>query len=499
MSGKPDQIMWELLFQLSPERDLTLQAQLREGLVAAILDGHIPPDSPLPSSRELSKKLRIARNTVVLAYQHLISEGYLISRERSGYFVNPNILEGRVSASPQRITSPTRGPDWQTRLKQHPAAQRNIEKPTDWQRYPYPFVYGQLDPSLIPIADWRECWRQSLSSAEIRSWAPDRVDADDPLLIEQIQTRLLSRRGVWTSPKNILVTMGAQNALYLLAALLLGPDERIGIEDPGYVDARNIFSNRTRRVSRLSVDDGGLVIDQRLHSCRYVYTTPSHQSPTTVTMPLERRRALLDAANEHDLVIIEDDYESETNFVGEPAPALKSLDECDRVIYLGSLSKTLAPGLRLGYLVGPVELIREARALRRLILRHPPVNNQRTVALFLSLGHHDSLLRTLTQAYHERWLAMGEALARQLPDSTRVPTFGGTSYWVKGPAKLDARELRWHAARKGILIEAGDIHFMSDDPPLHFFRLGYSSIPVERIEPGIRGLAHLIRELVRFA
>ncbi len=489
--------MWELLFQLSPDRDLTLQAQLREGLVGAILDGHIPPDSPLPSSRELARKLRIARNTVVLAYQHLISEGYLVSRERSGYFVNPTILEGRVNAKPAKVKLAGGGPDWQRRFQRHPAAQRNIEKPPDWQRYPYPFVYGQPDPSLIPIADWRECWRQSLSRAEIRNWAFDRFDADDPLLVEQIQTRLLPRRGVWTSPENILVTLGAQNALYLLATLLLGSEDRIGIEDPGYVDARNIFGTRSNRVSPLLLDRGGLIVDERLHSCRYVYTTPSHQSPTTVTMPLERRRALLNAALEHDFVVFEDDYECETNFVGEPTPALKSLDEHDRVIYLGSLSKTLAPGLRLGYLVGPDELIREARALRRLILRHPPVNNQRTVALFLSLGHHDSLLRTLSQTYQERWLAMGEALAKHLPESSQVPTFGGTSYWVKGPPELDARELRWQAARKGILIEAGDVHFMAADPPLHYFRLGYSSIPAERIEPGIRGLSYLIRELVR--
>ena len=140
--------------------------------------------------------------------------------------------------------------------------------------------------------------------------------------------------------------------------------------------------------------------------------------------------------------MIEDDYESEINFVGEPTPALKSLDASERVIYVGSLSKTLAPGLRLGYMVAPQPLIEEARALRRLMVRHPPANNQRIVALFLSMGHHDSLIHRLSQTYKNRWQVMGAALNRYLPESTRIPSFGGTSYWVEGPAELDTRNSR---------------------------------------------------------
>lgn len=486
--------MRDPLLYLSPTSTASLQAQIREMLVSAILDGHIPGGDALPSCRRLATQLGVARNTVVIAYQQLVDEGYLIAQERSGYYVNQDILVGRVTESRPIKDIATAAPDWVRRLKLRPSLQRNIVKPRDWQKYPYPFIYGQFDAALFPIADWRECAREALSVTAIRDWARDRVDSDDPLLIEQLHTRVLPRRGVWATPEEILVTVGAQQALYLLANLLIDDDSTVGIEDPGYPDARNIFDIRTSRVVGLPVDELGLMIDPRLDGCDCIYVTPSHQFPTTVTMPLARRHELLRHAADCDFVIIEDDYENETNFVGDPTPALKSLNENDRVIYVGSLSKTLAPGLRLGYMVGPVPLIREARALRRLMLRHPPTNNQRAVALFLARGHHDSLVRRLSHAFRDRWQAMGDALTRYLPDLARVPSFGGTSYWVKGPAGLDAKLLERKAREQGILIEAGDVHFLSDQPPLNYFRLGFSSIQVDRIDPGIGKLADLIHE-----
>ncbi len=485
--------MRDQLFRLSEDSHATLQAQVREMLVSAILSGHIAADSPVPSCRQLSRRLSISRNTIVIAYQQLVDEGYLISRERSGYYVNGDILSGRVKSEPSDNECSEEGPDWEARFNSKPSARRNMVKPHNWHEYRYPFVYGQFDPSLLPVADWRQCCREALAVQAIRDWAGDGVDQDDPMLIHEIHTRVLPRRGVWAAPEEILVTVGAQQALYLLANLLV-TGRSIGIEDPGYVDARNIFCAKTSRIIGLPVDEHGLIIDQNLDSCDYLYVTPSHQYPTTVTMSLERRQALLQRAVDSDIVIIEDDYESETNYMGEEAiPALKSLDTHDRVIYVGSLSKTLAPGLRLGYMVGPKPLIREARALRRLMLRHPPANNERIVALFLARGHHDSLMRRLSHVYRARWQCMQEMLDRYLPDSARVPSFGGTAYWVKGPPGLNALELQDRAEERSILIEAGDIFFLSSDPPLNYFRLGFSSIAADRIEPGIRQLAELIQ------
>ncbi|WP_116474392.1 MocR-like pyridoxine biosynthesis transcription factor PdxR [Zobellella maritima] len=485
------------LFHLSTEKTTSLQQQLREQIAAAILNGNIPLDSPLPSSRKLAKQLSIARNTVVLAYEHLLDDGYLIARERSGYFVNPEILSRKVELPLTEPSEPTgHMPEWQQIFKIHPSNQHNITKPKDWQKYPYPFIYGQFDPGLFPSNNWRECCRDAVSVPAIRDWASDRFDNDDPLLIEQIRTRLLPRRGVWASADQILVTVGAQQALYMLARLLLDKDSIIGIEDPGYVDICNIAAMNPAQVRPLPLDEQGLIVDDRLNECDAIYTTPSHQCPTTVTMPLERRYQLLEKANQHNILLIEDDYESESNFKTNPIPALKSLDKNDRVIYVGSLSKTLAPGLRLGYLVGPVELIREARALRRLILRHPAANNQRSVALFLERGYHDALIMNIARAYEERWQEMAEALNEYLPSSSRQPTFGGSCYWVRGPEGLDSRLLRKEAADRGILIEPGDIHFHGEQVPLNYFRLGYSSIPANKIRPGIKALVELINDMV---
>jgi GntR family transcriptional regulator/MocR family aminotransferase len=266
------------------------------------------------------------------------------------------------------------------------------------------------------------------------------------------------------------------------------------MEDPGYPDMRNIFALHTQQMTLAPVDNSGLVLGEALDDVNIVYTTPSHQFPTTVTMPLERRMGLLKKASEKNFIIIEDDYEFETNYVNEPCPALKSLDDDGRVIYVGSLSKTLFPGLRIGFMVAPRAFIAEARALRRLMVRHAPSNNQRTAALFLSLGHHDALIRKLHKAYRTRWEIMGDALSKHLPSSTRIPSFGGTSFWVKGPAKLDSDQLNQDAQGKGILINPGRICFGAANGPRNYFRLAFSSIDEKKIEPGIRLLAELIKQ-----
>jgi GntR family transcriptional regulator/MocR family aminotransferase len=464
--------------------------------VSAILQGQIPKGEPLPSCRRLAQVLSVARNTVTLAYQDLTADGFLIARERRGYFVNEEILEGRVGRVAAEPAADSGAPDWTSRFRVQPSRQRNIVKPRNWQSYPYPFIYGQFDPALFPIADWRQCSRQALSVDAVREWASDSFTEDDPLLVEQIRTRLLPRRGIRVSADEILVTVGAQHALYLLANLLMAAGTTIGFEDPGYVDARNIFALGTDRIRPLAVDDRGLVVNDRLDGCDYVYVTPSHQFPTTATMSLERRTSLLERARRDDFIVIEDDYDSEINHAGSPTAALKSIDKSGRVIFLASLSKTLAPGLRLGYMVGPKALIAEARALRRLMLRHPPTNNQRTLATFLALGHHDALFRRLRHAYRDRWAVMGEALPRHLPTCTFHRTTGGTAYWVAGPAQLDTAVVAQEAAKRGVLIEPGAVHFMSRAPS-HYFRLGFSSIPVNRIKPGLRILGEVIDECSR--
>ena len=484
--------MRDALFHLRQVENISIQSQVREMLVSAILEGQLPANEPLPSSRKLARTLGVSRNTVVIAYQGLVDDGYLTSRERSGFYVNANIHDGTCPSPVSKTSSDDRSPRWRDHFRIRPSHQQNIQKPLQWLSYPYPFIYGQVDQDLFPIAEWRECSRQALTKKGMDAWTSDTHGSDDAMLVEQIRTRLLSRRGIQATNDEVLVTLGAQNALYLLASLLITDNTVVGMEDPGYPDVRNTFLLKTNRVQPIPVDDHGIVVNHRLDQCGYVYVTPSHQFPTTATMPLERRSSLLERSTAGDFLIIEDDYEFETNYVSEPTPALKTLDTANRVIYVGSLSKTLFPGLRLGYMVGPSELIEEARALRRLMLRHPPNNNQRTVALFLALGHHETMVHRLHRTYRERWQALGEALNKYLPDSSRAPTFGGTSFWVRGPEGLDAAELATQAMQKGVLIEPGRINFMAPDAPNNYFRLGFSSITTEKIEPGIRILADLI-------
>jgi GntR family transcriptional regulator/MocR family aminotransferase len=271
----------------------------------------------------------------------------------------------------------------------------------------------------------------------------------------------------------------------------------VGIENPGYPDARNNFALRTRHVKPLRVDEQGLVPGAALSGCQYVYVTPSHQCPSTVTMPLARRQELLARAERDDFVVIEDDHESELNFSGQPTPALKSLDTQQRVIYLGSLSKTLAHGLRLGYVVAPATLIRELRALRRLVMRHVPTNNQQVAANFIAHGHQEAFVRRLNLAYRERARVLRAALERHAPALQAVAAQGGSALWLHAGAGVDTRELAARLYVQGVVVEPGDVFFAGARVPKHFMRIGYSSIAAERIDAGVRLIARELREMQR--
>src|SRR5690606_4723953 len=188
---------------------------------------------------------------------------------------------------PLPATSLPSSVQWVDRMRLRPSMQRNITKPPNWQKVDYPFVYGQFDQQLFPTYEWRECCLKALSVLDIRSWAPDLITHDDPALIEEIRTQVLPRRGVWANADEIVVTVGAQHALYLLADLLMHEGAVVGLEDPGYPDARNIFVNHTPNVIPLALDEHGLCMSDDIQRCDYIFTTPSHQCPTGVTMTME--------------------------------------------------------------------------------------------------------------------------------------------------------------------------------------------------------------------
>jgi GntR family transcriptional regulator/MocR family aminotransferase len=499
MSGPRATIQWARLFELGEQTHLPLQARLRQAVVRAILDGRLAAGAPLPSSRELAALLSLSRNTVTSAYLQLMDEGFLQARPRSGVFVAPDARP--IAAPPAEPLSGASGqsgraPQWAARVRRSLVDRPTLAKPDQWREYPYPFIYGTYDPQLFPTEDFRECCARSLARSQLPHWTPDFETDDVPDLIEQIRTRLLPKRGVFALPSEIIVTVGAQHAYYLLADALFDESTRVGLEEPGHPHARTSFSLRRPKWVEIGVDEEGLVVDA-LPGVDYLFVTPSHQSPTTATLSLERRQWLLRKAELQDFVIIEDDYEAENLYEGEPMPALKSLDKSCRVIYVGSVSKSLSPVLRLGYVVAPAPLIRELRAIRHAMVRHPSAFLQHAYALFLSLGHHESHARRVNAAMQERLAAAAQALRQHLPDFEFTLPQGGGSVWVRAPAWVDAAELASIARHHGVLIEPGEVFFANPPYPCPFFRLRLSSITAAQIPAGVRALSLAVDELAR--
>ncbi len=492
------QTLWKQLFELPDEPALPLQARLRTAVVREILNGRLAEGTVLPSSRDLALLIGLSRNTVTAAYCQLVDENFLVARPRIGIFVAAGARQAVAgepgSSAPPPSTRDNATPDWKARVLRSLSGRPTLSKPERWAEYPYPFVYGRLDPQLFPMEEFRECCTRSLTRARLDQWASDFETDEVPELIEQIRLRVLPKRGVFALPEEIVVTVGAQQAFHLLAEALVDQRTRLGVEEPGYPHARNCFALREPQLLRVPVDEEGAVIEE-LPALDYLFVTPSQHSPTTATLSLARRHALLARAQAQGFVIIEDDYEAENLYDGTPMPALKSLDRSGHVIYIGSLSKSLSPALRLGYIVASRQLAAELRLLRHAVLRHPSAFLQNAYALFLSLGHHESHARRVNQAMRERVALAAESLQRHLPEFSFTLPCGGASIWVRAPKGIDGGELAFVARRYGVLIEPGNVFFAKPPTPCPFFRLRLSSIEPARIDAGLRALAQAAGEL----
>lgn len=476
-------------FFLTPDAQGTLQAQIQQMIAAGILSGRFHVGEKLPSSRKLARHLGVSRITVTLAYTELLANDYLAARGRSGYFVSDNAPVPPAYAPPARTADRV---DWARAIARRFSGGDTPHKPADWRSFRYPFIYGQADPTLFDHANWRLCGLRALGQKDFAALTADYYDQDDPLLVEFIARNTLPRRGIAAGPAEILITLGAQNALWLAAQLLLSRRRRAAIEDPCYYSLRDLLVQTRCLLSPVPVDADGLPPQAIPDGTEVIFTTPSHQCPTTATMPLARRRALLARARDLDALIVEDDYEFEMAFLRAPSPALKALDRDGRVIYVGSFSKSLFPGLRLGYLVGSDAFIREARALRASVLRHPPGHVQRTAAYFLSLGHHDAQIRRMATALHDRRRTLEAAVARCGLRIAGRGAYGGSSLWMQAPDHVDTADLAETLRGDGVIIEPGAPFFAGPDRARNFYRLGYSSIPANRIEGGIERIAAAI-------
>ena len=480
-------------FVLPEKSSLGLRDQICEMVSSAIQAQSLSPDKRLPSCRELADQLGVSRNTVFSAYSRLIDLGLLVARDRSGYYVNPIALAGseasepldhpssRVNAGPSPVSFDSLGLE-------------PVDNPLDWTTYPYPFIYNQIDPSLFPVDSWRECTRLALKSTTMSTWRDDSVESDSEELSRQLRQRLLSSRGIYAAEDEVLITLGSQNALFIVGAIFANKNKPIAVEDPGYHYGRNALQLSGNNLMGVPIDNEGLIVDKIPAECQLVFTTPSHQFPSMVTMSQQRREQLLKTAAEQDFLIIEDDYEAEMNYFNSRSHSLRSQDTNNRVIYIGSLSKTISPGIRLGFMVAHRDIIRQARIVRGAVMRHAPTIVQEVVALFFQLGYYDSHLRNIERRYKRRWHMMNDAIGAHLGMLERTPTRGGTSFWLTGPDGFNATELGNRLRDRGVLIDIGERYYLEGDK--RSFRLGFAFVPIKKVEEGVQIIAEEVKKLL---
>ena len=485
-------------FVLPEDSSLGLRDQICELVSAAINSQVLSPDRRLPSCREMAEQLGVSRNTVFSAYGRLIDLGLVVARDRSGYYVNPLVKEdadafnNKSAANMVSSVASCERSDKSAPVQFESLGLVPVDNPLNWTSYPYPFIYNQIDPDLFPVDSWRECTRLALSTTQMPAWRDDSVESDSSQLAQQLRQRLLSSRGIYADEDEILITLGAQNALFIIGATFAHKSKPIAVEEPGFPGARNAFNLTGNRIIGVPIDENGLVIDAIPTGCQLVFTTPSHQFPTMVTMSQNRREQLLQSAEKNDYLIIEDDYEAEMNYFNARSRSLRSQDKNNRVVYIGSLSKTVSPGIRLGFMVAHRDIIRQARIVRGVMMRHPPTIVQEVVALFFRLGYYDSHIRNIERRYKKRWHVMNESIKKHLGMLHRTDTRGGTSFWLTGPVGFNATELSIRLRDRGVLIDIGEIFCMNGDN--RSFRLGFAFVPIKKLDTGIQLIAEEVKK-----
>ena len=404
----------------------TLQDQLVRQIKEYVQQGRLKPGEAMPSTRELADELRLSRNTVVYAYDRLEGEGYLQAESRSGVFVSSSIFLSPHSK-------------WPIELKEIKTKRVSMAPPPRTLGLPSPFRPCQPDVNLFPLAIWNRFRGRALRNQGrgLLHYQASCVSGV-PALRENLAAYLRDSRGVRCDWRQVVITSGSQQALFILANLLMKPGDRAYVEDPGYVEALQAWQSVGAKIEAGLVDEQGLPLPSGASSrFSLIYTTPSRQFPTGVSMSLPRRLAWIDFAARMRTWIIEDDYDSELRYHAPPLPCLQSLDRNNRVIYVGTSSKLLFPSLRLGYVVVPESLLEGFEKLKHLIDDHLPLIDQAALAAFLESGAFFSHIRRCRKAYAERQALFLDLFRKSdLPLDFRY-TDGGmnlTGYLPKGTA-----------------------------------------------------------------
>ncbi len=479
-----------------------LHEQLTGQLRRLVLQGGLPPGSRLPPSREFAAALGVSRKLVVLAYEQLRAEGYLEARVGAGTRVRGSLPAHllRPEGAPSLPSAGGGGSAAPPRLSlqgERLAASRKVPDRTSAVRGA--FRPGTTRPGDFPARTWSR-----IASALWREDAPGLVHYGDPGGLPELRAAIADHlrryRAVRCDPAQVLVTSGSQQALDLVARMLVDPRDPVGVEDPGYRGARLALAAAGAHLVPLPVDGDGLRVpdpalgEAPLPPLRLLYTTPSHQYPLGTTLSLERRLRLLEWARESSAWIVEDDYDSEFRYESRPLPSLQGLDGAGRVLYVGTLSKVLAPGLRLGFLVLPPSLVEPFRSARAAVDVHSPLGLQATLAEFIRQGHLERHVARLRALHEERRDALRRALESELGGLLQlVGGEAGLHLAALLPDGIDDRAISIRAGRLGIEAPALADYSLSPRPRPGLV-LGYGGVLPEEVPAGVERLARAVRE-----
>ncbi|MFI6819095.1 PLP-dependent aminotransferase family protein [Nonomuraea sp. NPDC050328] len=450
---------------LSRESEVPLTTQLSDWLRRAMLDGTLAAGERLPSSRGLAGQLGVSRTVVTEAYQQLYAEGWLDGRHGSGTFV-----ADLQAAAPEPVPAPPPA---------DPGRRRRGDLINLTPGEPWVHDYDN--------AAWKRAWRKAAD-------LPPGNDPDPlglPYLRELLAAHLRRARSVPAVPENVLVTRGTGNGLDLIALALLGYGRRAGVEEPGYRVARNVFRARGAEIVPCPVDEDGVIVEALPDDLDVLYTTPAHQYPLGGRLPITRRERLLAWARRTGAMIVEDDYDAEFRYDVAPLPALYGLDP-SRVILLGTLSKTLAPDVGVGWLVGSPELVQEIARRREEVSDRTSGPVQQAVVNLLERGDLERHLRRMRLEYARRRAAVVEILG---PVCALRGDTAGLHVLAELPARVVPRILRG-ALERGVRLESVDMERYHLGPArVHGLVIGYGSASLADVRRGCRVVAELITDL----
>lgn len=499
----------DLMLRVDPADPEPLHRQLYAALRGAMLDQRLRAGARLPSTRTLASLLGVARNTVHGAYDQLLAEGYLEARHGSGTYVAASVPDDALLTAPAESGEPatraSTGPEHRAADPALVESQPPGLRLAGWGRrvagvtptpylgvsapsLPLDFRHGRPDATHFPLAEWRRMTLRQLRQI-------DRDDlwygppAGSPALREALAGYLRRARGLRCTPEQIVVTTGTQQAIDLIARLLVDPGDAVVVEDPCYPGARRVFQALGATMIDVPVDEHGLCTDDLPSGpARLVYATPSHQYPSGATLPLSRRLDLLRWAERRNALIIEDDYDSEFRHSGRPLEALQGLDRSGRVAYVGSFSKVLYPALRLGYLVAPPQLVALAAEAKRLVDLQTATPGQELLADMIHSGQFEAHLRRMRRVYRARRTALLEAVARDLGDlAAPGPSDAGLYLRLVLADGLNEEAVAARAAALGVAVYPAGPYFARAVPKPGLI-LGYAALDVPGIQEGIRRL-----------